>query len=144
MAVYMSILGAAGEGLRLSSTLKIDRDLVLNTHPLHSPEVLQDDLEDWCRELNNQLVGRVKNKLLGYGVEVTAGLPLLISGTDVVRLPEADSEVHAYCVESAHGQIALTLTTLIAPEVEFHESEPPMDGEMNGEAVMAEGMIALF
>jgi len=36
---------------------------MLNTHPLHSPKFLQDDLEDWCR--NSQSVGGAsQNKLL--------------------------------------------------------------------------------
>src|SRR5437773_352134 len=55
-AGYVSILGASGEGIRLSSTLEIARDLVIGMHPLGACNVSQPDLEDWCLELNNQLV----------------------------------------------------------------------------------------
>lgn len=137
---YVSILGASGEGIRLSSILKIDRNLVINTHPLGSANIAQPDLEDWCLELNNQLVGRVKNKLLGYGRVVSVGLPMLFTGTDVSSVNPPDSEVHRYSIESADGQITLTLATLLAPGVELHEIE----SSNNEEAVLVEGTLALF
>src|ERR1700676_1423335 len=104
-ASYVSVLGASGEGIRLSSILKIDRDLVISMNPLGSANLSQPDLEDWCLELNNQLVGRVKNKLLGYGRVVIVGLPVLLTGTDVSAVTPPNSEVHQYSVESADGQI---------------------------------------
>ena len=139
-ASCVSVLGASGEGIRLSSMLRIDRDLVISMHPLGSANVSQPDLEDWCLELNNQLVGRVKNKLLGYGRVVVVGLPVLLTGTDVSAVTLPNSEVHQYSVESAEGQITLTLATLIAPDVELQEIEP----SMNDEAVLIEGAVALF
>jgi hypothetical protein len=138
-ASYVSFLGANGEGISLSSTLKIERDLVIILHPLGPTGVTQPDLEDWCLELNNQLVGRVKNKLLPYGPVVNVGLPLLLTGTDVSAVIAPKSEVHRYFVESADGQIALTLATLIAPDVDLQEI-PSTDDE----SVLAEGELALF
>ena len=139
-ASYLSVLGASGDGIGLSSILKIDRDLMISMHPLGSANVSQPDLEDWCLELNNQLVGRLKNKLLGYGRVVMVGLPVLLVGTDVSPVAAPNSEVHQYSVESADGQITLTLATLIAPDVELHEMEP----SMNSEAPLVEGAVALF
>ncbi len=139
-ASYVSVLGASGEGISLSSMLKIERDLVISMHPVGSANVTQPDVEDWCLELNNQLVGRVKNKLLGYGPAVLVGLPVLLKGTDVSAVAGPNSEVHQYSVESAEGQITLTLSTLIAPGVELHEMEP----SMNDGAVLIEGAVALF
>jgi len=139
-ASYVSVLGASGEGISLSSMLKIERDLVISMHPVGSANVTQPDVEDWCLELNNQLVGRVKNKLLGYGPAVLVGLPVLLKGTDVSAVAGPNSEIHQYSVESAEGQITLTLSTLIAPGVELHEMEP----SMNDGAVLIEGAVALF
>jgi hypothetical protein len=140
VACYVSILGASGDGIRLSSTLRIDRDLVISMHPLGAANISQPDLEDWCLELNNQLVGRLKNKLLGYGRVVLVGLPVLLRGTDVSAVTAPNSEIHQYSVESAEGQITLTLATLIAPDVELHE----MERSMNDEVVLVEGAVALF
>ena len=137
-ASYVSVLGANGQGISLSSMLKIERDLVISIHPSGSADVSQPDLEDWCLELNNQLVGRVKNKLLGYGPVVIVGLPVLLKGTDVSAVTGPNAEVHQYSVESADGQITLTLSTLISLDVELHQMEPS-----NG-AVLVEGAVALF
>jgi hypothetical protein len=137
---YVSLLGAAGEGIGLSSMLKIDKDLVIRMHPSGVAGISRHDLEDWCLELNNQLVGRLKNKLLGYGPAVTVGLPVLLAGTDVRAVADSKSEIHHYSVESADGRITLTLATLIAPDVELHQMEP----STNDETVMVEGAVALF
>ena len=90
-ASYVSVLGASGEGISLSSMLKIERDLVISMHPLGCAHISQPDLEDWCLELNNQLVGRLKNKLLGYGRVVIVGLPMLLTGTDVSAVTAPNS-----------------------------------------------------
>ncbi len=139
-ASYVSVLGASGEGISLSSMLKIERDLVIRIHPSGCADLSQPELEDWCLELNNQLVGRVKNKLLGYGPVVMVGLPVLLTGTDVSAVTAPKSEVHQYSVESAEGQITLTLSTLIAPDVALHRMEP----SINDGAVLIEGAVALF
>ena len=91
---YISLLSATSEGISLSSMLKIDRDLVVSIHPLGCVDISQGDLKDWTRELNNQLVGRLKNKLLGYGRDFKVGLPILIKGTDVSPIATSNSEVH--------------------------------------------------
>ncbi len=139
-ASYVSVLGASGDGIRLSSMLKIEQDLVISMYPSGSAGLSQPDLEDWCLELNNQLVGRLKNKLLSYDRVVIVGLPVLLTGTDVCAVAASKSEVHQYSVESADGQITLTLATLIAPDVDLHEMEPSMDDD----AALVEGTLSLF
>jgi hypothetical protein len=139
-ATYLSVLGANGDGVRLSSMLQIDQDLVISMYPSGSANLSQPDLEDWCLELNNQLVGRVKNKLLSYGCVISVGLPVLLTGTGVSAVTGPSSEVRHYFVESADGQITLTLATLMAPDLELREMEPSMDEE----AAQVEGSVALF
>jgi hypothetical protein len=139
-ASYVSVLGASGEGIRLSSMLKIDQGLVVSMHPLGSENVDQSDLEDWCLELNNQLVGRLKNTLLGYGCLLIVGLPILLSGTDVSAVTPSHSEVHQYAVESADGQIILILATLVAAGLGLQELEPSIDED----TALSEGAVALF
>ena len=46
----------------------------------------QGKLRDWIGELTNQLVGRLKTKLLGYGVEVFVTTPIVLSGVLVLAL----------------------------------------------------------
>jgi len=135
---YASVLDAAGGGLRLSSTVSMDRELLALTHPSGVAAVRDRDLEDWCRELNNQLMGRVKNKLLRLGCEVTTGLPVLVSGTGVTVVVPPDIDSRQYFFTSEHGSMTFTLAMLFTPSFAFAAS-PVVDEE-----VKREGELSLF
>jgi hypothetical protein len=49
-------------------------------------------LYDWVGELANQLVGRLKSKLLGLGVEVALTTPIVLSGVRLKPLPRGRLE----------------------------------------------------
>ena len=106
-ATYASVLSATGDGIRLSSTVSMDARLLARTHPSRQAHVPVREVQDWCREINNQLVGRVKNKLLRLGCEVVTGLPVLITGTDVaaVAMPDIDHRQYFLHVEVRHHDV---------------------------------------
>ncbi len=135
---YASVLDAAGEGLRLSSTVSMDRELLALTHPSGAAAVRDRDLEDWCRELNNQLMGRVKNKLLRLGCEVSTGLPVLLSGNGVSVVVPPDVDSRQYFFTSEHGSMTFTLAMLFTPS--FAISSAPVADE----DVKREGELSLF
>jgi hypothetical protein len=137
---YVSVLCANGEGVALSSMIRIDKRLLASIHPLPPAAVSQRDLEDWCRELNNQLVGRMKNKLLRYGVTVSLGLPVLLTGTDVSAVAAPDLTVNDHAFALDNGRLMLTLSTFVDPAVELREMESMPDEE----GAHVEGSIALF
>lgn len=60
-------------GLSGRLTLALDRQPVLVTLPIRNGT--ERDLEDWSRELVNQLMGLVKNELLVLGYAVRVSLP---------------------------------------------------------------------
>jgi hypothetical protein len=136
---YVSALGASGEGIAIMSILKIDRDLLTSLHPLGSADISQLYLEDWCRELNNQIVGRLKNKLLRYGVGISLGLPVLLSGTDVTTIAAPHLTVSERSFESQDSLMSLALSTILHPDLEFLEQ--PSSEE---ESALLEGSLALF
>lgn len=135
---YVSVLSATGEGIRFSSTLNVEAGLLSQLHPSGAANVPQRDLEDWCLELNNQLVGRVKNKLLRLGCEVASGLPVLITGNDINTVVGPEQDFREYFFASEHGQLALTLALVLAPDLELDETSAAAD------AVRLEGEHALF
>jgi CheY-specific phosphatase CheX len=71
----ISTIGFSSETLGGSLLLAITNDLLVKTSP--APDV---NLADWCGELANQLLGRLKNQLLKYGVVVNLALPVVLSG----------------------------------------------------------------
>ncbi len=66
--------GFGGTGLRGSLALVGPSALFARLHPL-PPTVTPRDLADWACEIVNQAVGRFRNQLLGYEVDLTVGLP---------------------------------------------------------------------
>jgi CheY-specific phosphatase CheX len=136
---YVSVMVATGEGIRLSSTISMDAGTLSCTHPARAGGLSDRDLEDWSRELNNQLTGRLKNKLLRLGCEVSAGLPVLVSGQDVCAIVAPDIDHRQYFFTSEHGAVVFTLAMLFAPDFAFPEKP-----EIEAEDVKAEGALALF
>lgn len=49
-------------------------------------EIEEDRLEDWISELSNQLMGRLKNKLIGHDCFISIGLPTTFYGAEVTEL----------------------------------------------------------
>lgn len=126
---FVSSLGATGEQLNLLSALSIEAGLLAAMHPIlpAGGEPAQRDLEDWCRELNNQLVGRLKNKLLRCGCEVMIGLPTLVSGTDLSAIGDPSLEARSYRFRAAAGVMHCNLALqaeagfALGPETELEE-----------------------
>ena len=138
-ATYASILGATGEGIRLSSIVSMDARLLASTHPSGAACVPERDVQDWCREINNQLMGRVKNKLLRVGCEVVTGLPVLVAGTDVTAIAIPDLDHRQYFFSSKLGSMTFTLEMLFGPSFEL-DAEQVADAD----EVCREGALALF
>jgi len=135
---YVSLLGAIGEGIALSSMIKISRQLLTVLHPFGTSGASDADFADYCRELNNQLVGRLKNKLLRYGASLTLGLPVLLTGTDVAAVRAPDATLHENSINTARGRIFLILETIVDPDLELEEIE------LTEDEAMLEGAVALF
>ena len=77
----ISSIGFSSPTLNGSVLLAIPNVVLQQTLP--TPD---SNLADWCGELANQLLGRLKNKLLNYDVIITMALPVVVSGAEF-RLP---------------------------------------------------------
>jgi hypothetical protein len=141
-ARYVSVLGLTGEGVRLVSTMDFDVALLRATYPTSDSAPTQQDLEDWCRELNNQLAGRLKNKLLPLGCSVMLGLPSLITGVAITSIDQADLDTRWIHFQSADGDLSLSLVSHIAPDVVLAD-EPAAATEQEA-GILFEGGFQLF
>jgi hypothetical protein len=90
--------------------------------------------DEWARELTNQLVGRVKNRLLQFGVTLQIGLPV-VSDAQVEGRRERPAGLRVYTGRTVRGNVLLTLEGM--PE----ESELSYVGP---EGVVAEGELIMF
>lgn len=74
-------IGFLGQSLTGTVVLTADPEVLRHSKPL---ETSAD--RDWLGELTNQLMGRVKNRLLAYGVEVQPTTPVVLRGERLVPL----------------------------------------------------------
>ncbi len=89
-AKMFGVIGFGGKGVRATCLIGAEQSLVEASCRASSRP------RDWIAELANQLVGRVKMKLLGYGVSVTMTTPLALSGVRVTPLPRFGEEPVAF------------------------------------------------
>lgn len=89
--LYCSVMGFGGEKLRGALVLVSTVEPLESTH--HGDAASR---HDWIRELSNQLMGRVKNRLLPLGAEVLLATPAAISGKNLKLTPNVPSAVQAF------------------------------------------------
>lgn len=123
---YVSAVRAAGDGVRVLSLVDADHDALVDIHPLGREHAGLLDTADWCREFNNQLVGRLKNRLLEVGCCLTSGVPALVARHELTELTDPGMAVRTRYVASGGG-IALTLATWLRPGLAIVPPSPPPD-----------------
>jgi len=90
---------------------------------------------DWAGELANQFLGRLKNKLLGYGVRLAMGTPEICPDS-AVPAQQLGDDVLWFKVETAVGEVVAGASSL------------PKDNQLgpaeDATATLAEGSCELF
>jgi hypothetical protein len=81
--VLAAAVGFAGPSLNGTLAVAVPRRLLDALYPLHNDKGVPVAHGDWIGELGNQLLGRVKNKLVVYGVDMRLGTPAVVEGRDL-------------------------------------------------------------
>lgn len=89
--VVLSYIDAGSDDIDLIVVLRVPSSILAMTYPeFESDDILSVDetqLEDWIAELANQLMGRLKNKLLNFGCRIKIGLPTTFFDIRQIDLP---------------------------------------------------------
>lgn len=136
-----SLISANGEGIRMVSFFQPDSDLILRVHPSTETEISQSEMEDWCCEFSNQLIGRVKTKLLTRGCSVSIGLPSLLVGEKISASKTQEAVTTEFHISTQFGNLTLTSFLRLDPEFELADEN---DISQAGTGVMMEGEVSLF
>ena len=132
----VAVIGFGGGGLRGSMGLGVSTAL-LEKIVLPGRESGASMHDDWLGEMSNQLLGRVKNRLLRHGVTIAIALPMVLRGVRV-ELVGAGKELWAYPFDSAMGPLCVWLDVLAEPEFQLAAtSDEALD-------IPAEGDVILF
>jgi len=90
----VGIIGFAGPKMRGVLGLSLSPNLASNA--VEDASANDSSIDDWVAESANQLLGRLKNKLLPHGVAITAALPVVLRGIEVRLAPRTSDPVSVY------------------------------------------------
>jgi hypothetical protein len=133
---YAGTMGFAADSMRgmigLGMSPSTLQDLVVNDCQA-GPGV---NCEDWLAESVNQLLGRLKNKLMPYGVVLSPALPTVLRGVRLEFLGRA-STLWTYSLESPFGSLWVWLDVRHEGELVLVASEDPeLKGTPEGELLL--------
>ena len=120
----LSVIGFAGKQVRGSLVLCLYPGLLRASYPTKD-ELTDEDLLAWSGELSNQLLGRLKNKLVARGVSINLSKPTALSGTGMrfgTALPTSELIERAFSY--AGEPVLVRLEARASAGVELREPDP--------------------
>ena len=129
----VSILTASTESVKVSATIILPYVLIKRLQG--DPSAGEHELLDYCGEINNQLVGRFKNKLLSYNVRLMLGIPTTLSGSNISghTIPDSMSSICHY--QHGNDNFSTIFQVVVASDFEMQDQpdkidDQPADGEL--------------
>jgi hypothetical protein len=118
------VMGFVSERLVGSCLLAGTRDVLMATAPKDARP------RDWVGELANQLVGRLKSKLMGLGVTITMNTPVVLSGISLSPLPRTD--VPPVVHQTPLGRLLVWVEAEVDPDFSWGEPQelPATEGDL--------------
>lgn len=133
-ANFVTVIGFSSRTFNGSLLLALPRGLVEHTLPAAGA-----GLADWCGELGNQLLGRLKNRLIDFQVSLNMTLPVVISGGRFALPARTRPITRYFCFVSDWGKFFVRLEAELGPNVELVRER-----RNEGDAVLEEGQLLLF
>lgn len=112
----VAVVGFASEKLKGGVALGICADLARRIAPSPTTE-----LADWTGEICNQILGRIRNQLLRYDVDLGIGTPVVLAGVGIDIKPSRAGTLHHQCFSSSGYQFEAFLEVTFAEGYEFPE-----------------------
>jgi hypothetical protein len=126
------VMGFGGKQMRGALVLATTKEPLELTNPGRV-----DSQRDWVCELSNQLMGRVKNRLLAMGVEIHLATPAGLSGDNLCPSPRKLRAPQVFA--AASGFVCVWIDCEFARDFEL----PPITAETSA-AALTEGETLLF
>jgi hypothetical protein len=117
--LFCGVVGFTGEQLRGTLLLATSSEPLGRTSPLRDSS-----LREWIAELSNQLLGRIKNKLLAHGVTLHLSTPVVLRGQQIAPLSRAELVPFVFACDGGYVCVwfdaevtqGVDLTQLVATE----------------------------
>lgn len=123
MFSHSGIIGFAGTEMRGALSICCSSEVLSKTHPMAKVEsnLSEDHIGDWMGEIANQLLGRVKNAVLRYGVEFNLSTPTIVRGTNVTVLSIEGAPLLVFWFQHNKNPIAVSFCSILKKGVDFSE-----------------------
>jgi len=120
-----AVIGYSSPEMKGSVTVISTKSLLRKSHPNLQMEmpVGEQDLEDWIGEISNQLLGRMKNKLLKFGTTLAMATPSILMGRSLISRQPKDGSRLSFRFESELGALAVTVDVVLSPGYVFQAKE---------------------
>ena len=93
--------------------------------------------EDWLAESVNQLLGRLKNKLMRYGIVMSIALPTVLQGVRLQFLGSRSTSLWTYALETDTGPFWVWLDVRSERELVLTVvNDPELEGTPEGELLL--------
>jgi CheY-specific phosphatase CheX len=137
----LAIIGFAGEQLRGSLVLSANPGLLEGSCPARTvgraDATHLEILQDWVGELANQLLGRLKSRLLAHGVAIELGTPTTVSGLELrVRSCGGAHPATPLWLHSGDDWLVVRLDAIAAPDTHLSASPDPSTAAAEGEILL--------
>lgn len=93
-------------------------------------------LRDWAAELANQLVGRVKNKLFGLGVNLRIATPTALSGGALAVATPKSNRTKPLVFSHPAGEVWVWWDAIIDPDLELRPREDDSQAVGEGDVLL--------
>jgi hypothetical protein len=134
---YAATIGFASDGMRGMIGLGMSPDTLQLMTGRDQPAGATYNGEDWLAESANQLLGRLKNKLLRYGVVLSIALPTVLQGVRLQFLGTGNTTLWTHALESELGPFWVWLDVRCNQELVLTESDDPnLQGAPEGELLL--------
>ncbi len=133
-----AVISLRGRGVHGGLVFVAPVDLVARLLPVPDTGACDRQVRDWCSEIANQLLGRLKNKLAAYSIDFDVGVPVCFSGKSIrlVFVPDADGISLEFAAVSS--KMRVHLDCLLQPGALSQAREP------GAGRVASEGDVMLF
>jgi hypothetical protein len=123
----VSVIGFAGKGVSGTLVLGATNEPLERSKPGRSSE------RDWIAELANQLLGRIKNKVMRAGIEFYAMPPAVVSGNHLAPVT-SHPDFRPWVFATPGGVVCLWIEVSASPEVQpdvaLINAEIPSEGDV--------------
>lgn len=118
---WTGIIGLAGDQITGSLALSCTQDLLDKTHPNHGlgMPVGAEDLVDWLGEITNQLLGRLKNCTLDYGVSFSLSAPSVVKGITLEVQDQGKRQIQTFYFEADKIPLQIKLMITMKQSIDY-------------------------